>query len=184
MEIIQHRNIPDSELHEIKGAIGAIAGSVPVSDGTGSTAFQKLGVSSLSGSIPTAVSGIVISTDGDGGFTGKSPAYGQWLAASTAPPLSPVVWVMNPVFTPQGMFQFDSGFKVVESGYYWYGLTYLTLLTPEAGAPSLDKSGLVTVDNPSSILTAGQSGLIYLDSAMTYRSNRVGDVVSIWKVNV
>lgn len=40
---INHKDIPDAELHEPKGAAGATAGQVPVADGSGNTSFQSVG---------------------------------------------------------------------------------------------------------------------------------------------
>lgn len=75
---IQHRNIPDSELHEVKGAATAPAGFALVADGNGRATFQRIGSATLAGSLPT--SGVhQIFTDGLGGFTTGGVAYGTFI---------------------------------------------------------------------------------------------------------
>lgn len=44
---IEHKDIEDAELHELKGAAAASAGKVPIADGAGSTDFDLVGLSSL-----------------------------------------------------------------------------------------------------------------------------------------
>lgn len=39
---IQHRDIPDDQLHEVKGAATAASGQIPVATGTGTTVFQTV----------------------------------------------------------------------------------------------------------------------------------------------
>lgn len=43
----QHANLSEAELHELKGASTAAASTVPVANGSGSTAFAKLTTASL-----------------------------------------------------------------------------------------------------------------------------------------
>lgn len=82
---MQHKDIPDSERHELKGASTALVGSVPVANGAGGTSFQKLGATSLAGSIPTSIANLPVATDGAGGFTVLSaPAYGTFQLSGSA----------------------------------------------------------------------------------------------------
>lgn len=47
MADIQHKDITDPEIHEIKGAAAASAGQVPVADGAGEAPFDTIGLASL-----------------------------------------------------------------------------------------------------------------------------------------
>lgn len=76
---MQHKDIPDGERHELKGASTALLGSVPVANGGGGTSFQKIGTASLSGSIPSNIPDLAIATDGSGAFKAVQPrAYGSY----------------------------------------------------------------------------------------------------------
>ena len=116
MPDIQHRDIPDSGLHEIKGAATALVGSIPVADGVGGTSFQKLGVGSLTGSIPTSIPDVVVVTDGTGGFKAASPTYAYMRRAFTAGP--PASTTLTNLVTPQGVFISGVDFQVQSSGLY------------------------------------------------------------------
>ena len=50
---IEHKDLPDSLLHEPKGASTAVAGTVYVADGAGSGSFQKLPTTSLDITAPS-----------------------------------------------------------------------------------------------------------------------------------
>lgn len=69
---IQHRNIPDSEIHEPKGAAGAVQGTLYVADGGGSGSFRKIGQESLLGSTGGYPAGYTFVSDGAGGFSVKA----------------------------------------------------------------------------------------------------------------
>lgn len=43
----EHNVLTDPEIHEVKGAAAATVGQVPVADGAGAAAFQKIGTSEL-----------------------------------------------------------------------------------------------------------------------------------------
>lgn len=76
---MQHKDIIDSERHELKGASTALVGTVPVSNGSGGTSFQKIGALSLAGAIPTSIPDRVVATDGSGGFKALEPkAFGSF----------------------------------------------------------------------------------------------------------
>ena len=109
MPDIQHRDIPDSGLHEIKGAATALVGSIPVADGVGGTSFQKLGVGSLTGSIPTSIPDVVVVTDGTGGFKAATKLYAY---------MRRVVETLTNLVTPQGVFINAASFQVQSTGYY------------------------------------------------------------------
>lgn len=75
---IQHRILPDSELHEPKGAAFAISGTTYLSDGAGSGNWQKIPATSLQGIASATLPNQQLVTDGAGGIklvTGAT--YGQ-----------------------------------------------------------------------------------------------------------
>ena len=67
---VQHKDLPDPELHEPKGVIGAAGGTVYVANGSSSCSWQKIASSSMKGlSGDGGSSGLVPVTDGTGGFS-------------------------------------------------------------------------------------------------------------------
>lgn len=75
---IQHRNIPDAERHEVKGASTAPANSVLLANGDGTTSFDRIPVASLEGSLDGSTAGKHIVTDGAGGLTSVDAIYGRF----------------------------------------------------------------------------------------------------------
>jgi hypothetical protein len=75
---IQHRLIPDAELHEPKGASGAALGTVYVSTGGGTGVWKKVGADVLQGlSGDGSVAGLKAITNGSNGFVLRADnAYG------------------------------------------------------------------------------------------------------------
>lgn len=67
---IQHKSIPDSELHEPKGVVSAPLNSTYLATGTGTGSWSKIGASSLKNlSGDAGASGKVLLTNGSDGFT-------------------------------------------------------------------------------------------------------------------
>ena len=177
---IQHKDIPDSERHELKGASTAIVGSVPVSNGSGGTTFQKLSVNNFTGAIPTGVPDLVLATSGDGGFKALSPAYGQFQQTQSG---NPLVVVLTSSVTSGGMLIDAQAVRVPTSGVYFY--TTGTIEYVPAGAPtpvSIYTPKFVNASN-NGVIFAGTSGLVFLDSSIRYRLNGAG-VFTLWRVTV
>lgn len=66
---IQHKNIPDAELHESKGVATATANTAYFANGSGSGTWKKTGVETLSGlSGDGGVARLKVVTDGSNGF--------------------------------------------------------------------------------------------------------------------
>ena len=126
MANIQHRDIPDEGRHELKGASTAIVGSIPISNGIGGTTFQKLGVASLTGSIPTGVADVQVVTDGLGGFKAASAVYACMQKTTT---LYPASVTLTNLITPQGVFLNGTNFQVQSTGVYQIILNSLLLVT-------------------------------------------------------
>ena len=60
---IEHKDLPDSLLHEPKGASTAAVGTVYVADGASSGSFQKLPITSLNITIPEIVTAVHTDVD-------------------------------------------------------------------------------------------------------------------------
>lgn len=73
---VEHRNIPESGLHEPKGASTAASDRVYRSDGGGSGSWSKVDANTLQGAITnSAEANLRVVTDGEGGFsTEPTPA--------------------------------------------------------------------------------------------------------------
>ncbi len=73
---VEHRNIPESGLHEPKGVSTAASDRVYISDGAGSGAWSKVDADAIQGTINNGVSAnLRVVTDGSGGFaTEATPA--------------------------------------------------------------------------------------------------------------
>src|SRR5690554_4379377 len=66
---IQHRDIPESELHEPKGVSAADSGTVYLADGVGSGSWSKIGTANIEGLEGSTEAEQVVVTDGLGGFS-------------------------------------------------------------------------------------------------------------------
>ncbi len=73
---VEHRNIPESGLHEPKGVSTAASDRVYISNGAGSGAWSKVDADAIQGTINNGVSAnLRVVTDGSGGFaTEATPA--------------------------------------------------------------------------------------------------------------
>lgn len=180
MARIQHRNIADSELHEIKGAASALEGSVPVASGTGTTVFQKVGVSSLAGGLPTTIADQVIATDNAGGFKILSPIYGRFLTTKVDSPLS---YSTTALITPQGMNLFGSGIRVNTAGFYWLSSDVPFFIPAEGGNPDRVEGARLFNVTSGAIVAYFQSGIVFLDNSSEYRLDRTSGF-SLWRINV
>lgn len=69
---VEHRNIPESGLHEPKGVSTAASNRVYISDGAGSGAWSLVDADALQGTVNNSVpSGRRLVTDGAGGFSAE-----------------------------------------------------------------------------------------------------------------
>lgn len=178
----EHRNIPDGERHELKGASTALVGSVPVADGVGGTAFQKLGPANFTGSVPTTVPDIVIATDGAGGFKSLQASYGRFIFTKDIANISPDT--MTTTYTPQGMFIDGATVKVSTTGFYWYGMEALYRFPTDEAQPitGVVPTKLVRSDT-AAVLTTGMAGVIHLEAGVPLKLDRSG-AFSLWKIQV
>ena len=174
---VQHKDLPDSELHGIKGASTAIVGSVPVANGSGATNFQKLGVSNFTGSIPPNISDLVLLTDGTGGFKSNSPVRGQFTQIYTRSV------VLTGSLMSGGILVDNNAVRIPVSGVYLYMTGSISYVPGgESSTEGITFPFLINANN-SSVLFTGMSGLVNLDSSIPYRLNQPG-VFTLWKVNV
>lgn len=165
---IQHRDLPNSELHEVKGASTASAGSVLVSNGVGGTTFSKLGVANFTGSVPDSVPDLVLSTNGSGGFKVRQQAIGQLRAYRYGSATSPGnVEILSDV-APTGMYLADGGFKVGQSGFYlilFHDYVKVPATNPELAPENHTPAIVNQFTNP---VFTGLSGAVYLNADDTY----------------
>lgn len=105
---MQHKDIIDSERHELKGASTALVGTVPVSNGGGGTSFQKIGALSLAGAIPTTITDRIIATDGAGGFKALEPqTFGSFELSA------PLADLPNPSLPSLPLTRYSSSFAYI-----------------------------------------------------------------------
>lgn len=85
---IEHRNIPDAQRHEPKGAATATVNQVYVADGSASGAWAKLPQQGLLGISANGGENAIVTSDGAGGFRfGKLP-FGSFSFVNIASPFS------------------------------------------------------------------------------------------------
>lgn len=65
---VQHRNLPDSELHEPKGASTAVSNTVYVADGSASGVWKRLPATAIQGINDGSVANRRVLTDGSNGL--------------------------------------------------------------------------------------------------------------------
>ena len=178
MANIQHRDIPDEGRHELKGASTAIVGSVPISNGIGGTTFQRLGVASLTGSIPTGVADVQVVTDGLGGFKAASTVYAYMNRVTTVDPIFPAntLVTLTNLITPQGVFLNGANFQVQSTGIYQIILNSLLLVTSgdpptTTAAPEYTPINLYRRDLGTSVGVGG-SIIVNLISGIDYGVNQ------------
>lgn len=92
MANLQHRNIPDAELHEAKGAFSATAGQVLTATGSGTAVFEtplRVGFKDISDSA-TATTPITLSTAGTAYRLTNNGAGAQSLASYQLPEMASI----------------------------------------------------------------------------------------------
>lgn len=88
---IQHKNIPDAELHEPKGVAGATANTAYFANGSGSGSWKKVGTETLAGlSGDGNVGGLKLLTVGSGGQLKlvRDYAFGKMVVVDNAVPFA------------------------------------------------------------------------------------------------
>lgn len=86
MATIQHKDIPNAQLHEPKGVSAASVDQLYVADGLGSGTWQKLDPTQLAGVTGFGVSGAIPESDGAGGWTLRKHPYGMTYFENIAAP--------------------------------------------------------------------------------------------------
>lgn len=168
---IQHRDIPDSQRHEVKGASSALSGTVLVADGLGATNFQPIGVANLGGSVPTTTPNLFLITDGSGGVTAAVSVYARFSLASGVLSADPV----------NGFNLALDSFTVDTSGFYWVSSENYTLDTDVT--PNVLSHGKLINRSTAAVAFNGFSGIVFLDSNFTYGFDTDG-TYSLWKIAV
>ena len=122
---VQHKSIPDAQLHEPKGAISALAKQVYVSDGLGSGTWQIPDSTTLKGLVGDAgVAGKKLLTNGSNGFTMVTDtSYGvQAITANSTP--FPVTAVADTSFNTASQFSLFTGVGAPWTSENLYGTTF------------------------------------------------------------
>lgn len=165
---IQHRILPDSELHEPKGAASAIGGTLYVSDGTGSGAWQKIPATSLQGISTASVADRFVVTDGTGGLkTVAGSAYGQIyynVSGSSAVSHSTVSYLSS--FT-NNVAQNGTHLQVLVSGMYHLTFSADGYDDPNGTTvPMNTRNVFITIDgaNPVGVVWRGGSNRIWCEA--------------------
>lgn len=167
---IQHRNIPDSQLHEVRGAAAAAPETVLVADGMGASTFQKIKVSNLEGQITNPGPNLLITTDGQGGFNVGTVPYIKFNSS-----LSAITVLFN-----SGDFTVSANtFTPAFSGIYSYGLGGYTV-APEAQPVNVPR--LIHNTDGSDISGNSAAGLVSLVAGQAYRMSLPG-VCSLHRVS-
>lgn len=163
---IQHRLIPDTELHEPKGADSAIGGSVLTATGTGSTEFKFIGVSQLQGALPTTSPGLTVKLDGIGGFKAEGEEYASFTSTIVGGNTT-----TTKTSGTSGIFVSGAGFKVTTPGTYLVSFSNPVFLTGDGDTIpySLVLPTLFNISSTSTIFT-GASGIVQLNAEDEYVS--------------
>ncbi len=74
---IQHKDIPEVDLHQTKGISTAAVNTTQVADGVGGGVWKKVPVQGLNGLPSNGVVGQILAVDGTGAFTFTSTAHGS-----------------------------------------------------------------------------------------------------------
>lgn len=88
---MEHRNIPDGELHEPKGAATALEGTFYKSNGSGSGSWGKLTDSNVEGLGPNTEEGRLITAGGGGTFASREAVFSSDEVTHEGDPLSTVI---------------------------------------------------------------------------------------------
>lgn len=107
---IQHRNIPDAELHEPKGAVSATANTAYFANGSGSGTWKKVGSDTMQGLAGDGgASDRRILTTGDNGFKlVMDHAYGNMSVNNNAVPF-PVTAAADPTLNTASQYVLLTG---------------------------------------------------------------------------
>lgn len=158
---IQHRAIPNTELHEPKGADSAIVGTVLKATGTGTTVFDLISVSQLKGSV-SDIEGLMLGVGPGGTFKTVAKEYASFTSTIT----SDVVSTVKNMGTDT-LFVSGGGFRVSEAGVYL--ITFHTPVISSEGSTALPT--LRNVTTSTTVLTGG-SGLVVLNNTDVYVSGQ------------
>lgn len=168
---IQHRILPDSELHEPKGAASAIQGTVYVSDGSGSGDWIKIPATSLQGISSAGVADRYIVTDGAGGLkTAPGNAFGQIYYNAGATIQHSAVSYTNSVMN--NVAQNGTHLQVLVSGIYHITFS-ADVYDPDTGVPGYPHTVSLTLDgtNPVGMRSLGGSPHIWCEAIVPMIAN-------------
>lgn len=164
---IQHRQIPDTELHEPKGANTAIAGTVIRATGMGGTTFDFIGVDQLKGGV-TNVEGLMLGI----GPSGTFKAFGRDYATFTSADVGGSTVTTKQLGTGK-LFVSGVGFKVAEAGVYMITFANPVLFSGDgATTPYSISQPTLRTEATSTPVFSGGSGLVELNTTDVYFSGQ------------
>lgn len=140
MAEVQHKSLPDSELHDAKGVISAGSGMVYAANGAGTGVWKRVTADMLSGIAGNGQAGQIVTLDGSGGFSaqaGSSYLYGASLLTAATPGQSDVVVKFAPTNNwtqtiASNISLQDNTFIFANSGIYHMTFTMSKYNTTEA----------------------------------------------------
>ena len=98
-KIVEHRDIPDNELHEPKGAVSALQGTFYKSNGQGSGSWGKLTDDNVEGLGANTAEGRLITAGGGGTFASREAVFSSNEVTHEGDSLSTVIGNFNTVIS-------------------------------------------------------------------------------------
>lgn len=160
---IQHRALPDDQLHEVKGAVNATQGELLKAVGDGTTAFGKLLLTDINPSLAGAAQGTPLIIGADQTIVAGAVPY--FKAKQTGINVYPVL--------NSGHFGTDTfNFSPTQAGYYSVSITQLD--NPEFPR-------LFNIDTMTDLSEGSQSCLVHFTANTRYRLDGTG-AISLFRV--
>lgn len=200
---IEHRNLPESGLHEPKGVSGAPSKRVYRSNGTGSGSWAQVDSDTLAGTINNAsAEGLGVVTDGAGGLKAQPPAAGSFgslnltgntvvisVPAAVDPTLNTIsdYVEITLAFTFAAVQRFNTGsnyLEIIDSGNYlidfWANVE--TALQQNTVGFKFEKNGSFVPRAPKTYMSA--AGEVYNISGNGIHDFVTGDRVKLYVASV
>lgn len=164
---IQHRQIPDSELHEPKGADAAIAGSLLKATGTGSTSFDFIEVGQLKGAVANVENRLLV-IGPTGTFKSITVPYASFTSSETGG-----VTTTTKQLGTDSLYVSGIGFKVTDPGVYQISFASPTFLVGDGDTEPYELTR-PTLRNVTTglVVFSGAAGLVELNVTDTYVSGQ------------
>lgn len=146
---VQHRNLPDSELHEPKGVATAADNTVYLANGSGVGEWKRVPALALQGVNSGSVADRRVVTDGAGGFKLVSDGVFGQIVYDSGGPLAHNLQVYTAVTLQGVLFDGAQSFTTLNGGYYRVHFAGDTQSTPPGTIPSYQ--GFLTFDGSTPV---------------------------------